>query len=73
METGSAREGFKGYIVPGPWPRGPERVQISVLSFGIAPSHRNQTCLQQKYRSAYSVGVIGRYFRYTASSSGRFD
>ena len=36
----------------------------------------NQTCLQQKYQSAYSELVIGRYFCYTAfraSNSGRFD
>ena len=54
----------------------PERVQVSALSFGITPYHRNQTCLQQKYQSAYSVQVIGRFFGYTAfraSNSGRFD
>ena len=32
------REGFRGYIVPGPGPRGrPGRVQVSALSFGMAP------------------------------------
>ena len=39
------------------------------------PMHRNQTCLQQTYQSAYSELVIGRYFCYTASrasNSGRF-
>ena len=25
------------------------RVQVSALSFGMAPKHHNQTCLQQKY------------------------
>ena len=34
--------GFRGYIVPrpglgGPGVRGPERVQVSALSFGVAP------------------------------------
>ena len=37
-----ARWGFRGYIVPrpglgGPGVRGPERVQVSALSFGVAP------------------------------------
>ena len=41
-EAGPARGGFRGYIVPGPGSRGPGlkgpgRVQISALSFGIAP------------------------------------
>ena len=44
---------FRGYIVPGL--KGPGRVQASALSFGIAPEHHNQTCLQQKYQSAYSA------------------
>ena len=66
VQPGPARGGFRGYIVPGPGPRGPERVQVSALNFGIAPKYRNQTCLQQKYQSAYSVLVISRYFCYTA-------
>ena len=37
LETGPARGGFRGYIVPGPGPRGPGRVQVSALDFGIAP------------------------------------
>ena len=71
LEPGPARGGFRGYIVPGP-----ERAQVSTLIFRIPPKHRNQTCLQQKYQSAYSVLVIGRYFCYTAfrgSNSGPFD
>ena len=77
--AGPARGGFRGYIVPGPRGpglKGPGRVQVFALSFGIAPYHRNQTCLQQKYQSAYSVPVIGRYFCYTAlraSNSDQFD
>ena len=42
--------------------KGPGRVQVYVLSFGIAPLHRNQTCLQQKYQSAYSVLVMVAIF-----------
>ena len=60
----------------GPGLKGPGRVQVSASSLGVASWHRNQTCLQQKYQSAYSVQVIGCYFCYTAfraSSSGRFD
>ena len=77
------REGGSGgtlYPAPGlgrPGLKGPGRDQVSALSCGIAPLHRNQTCLQQKYQSAYSVQlVIGRNFCYTAfraSNSGRFD
>ena len=81
LQAGTARGRFKGYIVLGPGPRGPglkgpERIQVSALSFGIAPQHRNRTCLLQKYQPAYLVQVIGRYFCYTAfraSNSGRFD
>ena len=65
-----------GYIVPGPGLNEPVKVQISSLSFGIAPQHRNQTCLQQKYQSAYSVLVIGHHFCYAAFrafTSGQFD
>ena len=72
--AGPARGGFRSYPAPGLG--GPGRVQVSSLSFGIAPQHRNQTCLQPKYQSAYSLLVIGRYFCYTAfrvSNSGRFD
>ena len=79
-KAGPVKGGFRGYIVPGLSPRGPGlkgpgRVQVSALSIGIAPQHRNQTCLQQKYQSAYSILVIGRFFCYTAfrtSNSGRF-
>ena len=38
--SGPARRGLRGYIVPGPRGarvKGPERVQVSALSFGIAP------------------------------------
>ena len=73
---GPARGGSGGTSYQGPGLEGPGRVQVSALSFGIAPYHRNQTCLQQKYQSAYSVLVIGRNFCYTAfkaSNSGRFD
>ena len=81
LQPGPARGEFRGYIVPGLEPKGaglkgPGRVQVFALSFGIAPQHRNQTCLQKKYQSAYSVLVIGRYFCYTAfraSNSGPFD
>ena len=81
VQAGPARGRFRGYIVPGPLLRGarlkgPGRVQVSALSFGITPEHRNQTCPQQKYQSAYILLVIGRYFCYTtfrASNSGRFD
>ena len=71
---GPARGGFRSYSEPGLG--GPGRVQVSALSFGIAPQHHNQTCLHQKYQSAYSVLVIGRYFCYTAfrtSNSSLFD
>ena len=37
QQPGPARGGFRGYIVPGPGPRGPGSVQVSALSFGIAP------------------------------------
>ena len=37
IEAGPARGGFRGYIVLGPWPRGPGGVQVSALSFGIVP------------------------------------
>ena len=37
FQSGPARGGFRGYIVPGPGPRGPGRVQVSALSLGIAP------------------------------------
>ena len=42
MLAGPARGGFRGYIVPGPGPsgprlKGPGRVQVSALSFGITP------------------------------------
>ena len=78
VRVGACERGFRGFIVPGPGPRGPElkgpgRVQVSALCFGIAPQHRDQTCLHQKCQSAYLVLVIGRYFCYTASNSGRFD
>ena len=75
-EQGLREGGSGGTLYPGPGLGGPARVQVSVLSFGIAPQHRKQTCLQQKYQSAYSVLIIGRYFCYTAyrpSNSGRFD
>ena len=36
--AGPAREGFRGYIVPRHGPRGPGRVQVSALIFGVAPS-----------------------------------
>ena len=71
------REGISGgtsYL--GPDLGEPGRAQVSALIFRIPPKHRNQTCLQQKHQSAYSVLVIGRYFCYTtfrASNSGRFD
>ena len=76
------REGSSGgTLYPGPVLGGHGfkrlgRVQVSALNFGITPQHRNQTCLQQKYQSAYSVLVIGRHFSYTAfraSNSGRFN
>ena len=73
-EGGWGGTSYPGLGVPGL--KGPGRVQVSVLSISVAPQHRNQPCLQQKYHSAYSVLVIGRYFCYTAlraSNSGRFD
>ena len=72
-ERGSGGTSYLGPGLGGPGLKGPGRVQVTALSFGIAPKHRNQTCLQQKYQSVYSVLVIGRYFCYTAfraSNSG---
>ena len=39
LQAGPASGGFRGYIVPGPGPKGARfgRVQVSALSFGIAP------------------------------------
>ena len=37
FNLGPARGGFREYIVPGPGLKGLGRVQVSVLSFGIAP------------------------------------
>ena len=73
---GLREEGSGGTSYPGPGLGGLGRVRVSALSFGFVPYHRNQTCLQQKSQSAYSVLVIGRHFCYTAfraSNSGRFD
>ena len=73
---GPAIGGSGGTSYPGPGLGGPRKVQVSALSFGIAPSHRNQTCLPQKYQSARSVLIIGCYFCYTAftaSNSDRLD
>ena len=65
VPAGPARGGSGGtwYLGLG-WPvlKGPGRVQVYVLSFGIAPLHRNQTSLQQKYQSAYSVLVMVAIF-----------
>ena len=36
--TRACERGFQGYIVPGPGLSGPGRVQVSALSFGVAPS-----------------------------------
>ena len=72
-EGSSGGTSYLGPGLGGPGIKRPGRVQVFALSFGF---HSNQTRLQQKYQSAYSVLVIGRYFCYTAlraSNSGRFD
>ena len=33
LQPDPASKGFRGYIVPGPGPRGPGRVQVPALSF----------------------------------------
>ena len=59
-EGGSGGTSYLGPGLGGPRLKGPGRGQVSALSFGIAPLHCNQTCLQQKYQSAYSAEVESR-------------
>ena len=72
-EGSSGGTSYPNLGLGGPGLKGPGRVQVSALSFGIAPEHRNQTCLQQKYQSAYSVPVIGCYFCYTVFRASNTD
>ena len=51
-EGGSGGTSYPGPSLGGPGLKGPVRVRVSVLSFGITPKHPNQTCLQQKYQSS---------------------